>query len=218
MRPNNLSRLDESLTQAWNALRSLPEGWRLGGGTAVSLYLGHRASTDLDWVAPSGAVEPGVVASLNSFGGFGRLENIQGGRGMMDCVLQPHRAGQRSIRMTFMEPHKGFLPDPALPPQLASNPARTPVLHLSDLAASKLLALRNRRALRDYEDLAALCIAAPEHVRAALRLLQEREDAPRHWMLESLADVPVEAAARVAQPLRDFALDSMNDTGVQPSD
>ena len=205
MRPGNLSRLDETLARAWEGLRPLPDGWSLGGGTAVALYLGHRVSTDLDWIAPEGAINPGAVAALEGFLECGRLERIHGGEGMVDCMLRPHSAG-RSIRMTFMEPHKGFLPKPAFPAVPASNPASTPVLHPIDLAACKMLALQNRRAARDYADLEALCAANPEYLLAALRLVVERENVARHWMLGLLADAPDSAPV---QRLSAFARDCM---------
>ena len=206
MRPANLSTLDASLAEAWECLRPLPHGsgaglpqaglpqaglWCLGGGTAVARYLGHRPSTDLAWVAPPGAVEPATIAAQKSaFEPYGTLENISGGAGMVDCVLRPHDPTRRSIAMTFMEPHRGFLPVPSRPAVPASNPAATPVLHPVDLAACKLLALQNRRAERDYEDLAALCAASREHVAEALQTLEERESVSRHRMLALLADAP----------------------------
>lgn len=184
----------------------MPCEWCLAGGTALVLYFGHRQSTDLDWCFPIGGVTEAVLSNLSSFESYGDLLKVNGGAGLVDCVLQPKTSKDRAIRMTFFEPLRGFVPKPQHLAIRSSNTAKTPVMHPIDLAACKIQAVIGRGELRDYEDLSTLAKNRPEILKAGLLQLQDVESVDQFRSLRAMVNPSemITLPERVAAPLREF--------------
>ena len=204
--PNKTDQMDDSLKLAWQTIGPMPSNWCLAGGTGIMLYFGHRASTDLAWCAPKGSINEEVITSLLSFSEYGDLVDVHGGPGMVDCVLQPYMSENRRIEMTFLEPFDRFVPQQQQPPQEATNPSKTPVLHLIDLAACKIYAVMGRGLYRDYEDLSVMARLRPEFLREAIRQLVTVEGVQPDRCLEALVSAPhsVKLPDEITEPLVDF--------------
>lgn len=189
--PSHIETFDQSLRTVWDLIEPLPtKDWCLAGGTGLVLYYGHRLSTDLDWCVPEGGINTDVISDISSFEKYGYLENVQGGAGLVDCVLQPYTTEFRAIKMTFIEPYRGFFPKPRHPPRKAKNPAATPVLHPIDLAACKVQAVVGRGEIRDYEDVGVLAKERPEFLRAGVLQLLEYEGGNLYRALKAILSPP----------------------------
>lgn len=143
--PVHMDFMDSGLKDLWDRLEQLPHGLRLIGGTALALYLNHRASGDLDFATPSDIVDrhtPGLIPA------FATPRDLQGGAGMVSFYAK----GQRDVIVTLMECGV-FFPAPAYPPRPAPNGVA--VSAPADLVCSKLMAAVQRDTVRDFVDLAA---------------------------------------------------------------
>ena len=142
------------MRRVWDAMQPLPNDLRLYGGTALALYLDHRASVDFDFATPNGVdldllEDKGVKAWLGD-------ARVSGGPGMIDAYIA---GASRSITVTFLEcgyfiPMPRFAPIPAANGVLVADPR--------DLIAAKYQALVERGALYDYQDAAAFIAAWPQ--------------------------------------------------------
>ena len=143
-RPGRVDALNPATAAAWLAIRRMPEGLVLYGGTAVALYLGHRESQDLDFVTKDGYVTPETMGEIEGL----EVEEAQGGPGMADGMAKGP-AGK--VRITMME--AGWMvPLPARDPVF--DEAGRAVAHPVDLLAAKMTACVNREKWEDYVDLA----------------------------------------------------------------
>lgn len=193
-KPIHTDRMDETLLQCWQALKPLPEGIQLIGGTAIMLYLNHRHSTDFDFVGPPGLITQSFVPNFVAFQDAGRIINVRGAdRGAVDCILQPHR-GNRDIDMNFLA-YGVLVPPFTGRPKTAPNgvAVASPV----DLCAMKLAAIRSRAKARDYEDLAAITIHWPNRLKIAIEHLQRRNRFLAKEATEALASPPPEVAKKL---------------------
>ena len=121
--------MDETMRAFWDSLEPLPGDLRLYGGTALALYLDHRASTDFDFATPQTVVDRDFVGRISPL----RKAELRGGPGMVDARL---RDTWRELTVTFMECGR-LIPHPVRAPQHAPNGVA--VAHPTDLVAAKLL-------------------------------------------------------------------------------
>ena len=156
----------------WSELEGerIPEGLWLSGGTALALYLGHRASKDFDFYTTIGIVDRSIGDRSDWFGNSVRIRSAHGGRGMMELHFEPIDASDpaRVIIVQAMEA-EGMVPAPTRLPRRAPN--RVPVAHPCDVVAGKLKAVRDRDELRDYEDVAVAAARWPETCMAAAQVV-----------------------------------------------
>lgn len=140
----SLDVLDEPRRRTFAALRKLPRGGVLGGGTAIALQLRHRRSYDFD-VFYIGRDIPRRWLPL-----LGRQLGIR--------VARPIRDTDSELTVLLADDVKLSLIAYPSPPLHA--PVRTgtiPLFDLRDLASSKAYTIGRRGEWRDYVDLDA-CI------------------------------------------------------------
>mgnify|MGYP005845661581 CR=1 FL=1 len=170
-RPQNLPQYAEVCLQAL-ADRGLGQAISLGGALGLMHYLDYRPTHDADaWWSPSTSeeVHQQVVAALQdalrpfgevrtrSWGEVVSVELVQGG-----CVTFSFQIASRLAQLA------------------PSSPAGwTDVLldSLADLVASKMVALVERGAPRDFRDTYALCQASLVTPRQCWHLWQQRQEA-----------------------------------------
>ena len=80
----------------WNALGPLPGDLRLYGGTALALYLNHRASVDFGLASPQPEIDPSFVRRIPAFANT----TSTGGPGMVDLTVE---GVVRNVKVSFME-------------------------------------------------------------------------------------------------------------------
>jgi hypothetical protein len=131
--------VNKDLIEIAKKLMSIPElqSFRLVGGTAASLHIGHRLSIDIDLFSNEKVNKHAIVDALNnSFSGiqvFIGVENI--------------RTNIKGIRVELYDDWSTpFRTDP-----LISDSMR--IATLEDIAAFKLEAITGRREKKDYIDL-----------------------------------------------------------------
>ena len=139
------------------------EGYRLFGGTALAMYINHRASTDFDIFCE------GIVLryELEQFEWLSNASFV-GEEGMVDVAVH---ATNRNVILNFVDSSKfdGLLPRyPSV-----STPSGIPVVHTVDILASKLSALASRREVRDFFDVAAAAEMLPDCLLDASKLYVE---------------------------------------------
>jgi hypothetical protein len=118
-------------------------GYYLVGGTAVSIYLGHRKSVDLDWFTYDDMGDAIAFASQMLKQGI-PFETEQVSAGTLHGSVN-------GVRVSFLEFHYPFITPPFdLPPygNLISS--------MNDLACMKLSAIAQRGARKDFCDIYAL--------------------------------------------------------------
>lgn len=119
------------------------QGFYLGGGTAVAIYLGHRRSVDLDWFTGDRLADPlQLGVAVQEEGLAFEAESVEAG------TLHGTAEG---VRLSFLEYRYPLLrplaPWPAFGCELAS---------VEDLVCMKLSAIAGRGARKDFLDLYAL--------------------------------------------------------------
>jgi predicted nucleotidyltransferase component of viral defense system len=117
----------------------------LAGGTALSLYFGHRKSVDLDWFTGESMGDALVLAGQIKRAGI-PFETVQTARGTLHGMI-------RKIRVTFLEFRYPLLESLTESPDMNFRLAS-----LDDLACMKLSALAQRGARKDFCDIYALGI------------------------------------------------------------
>jgi hypothetical protein len=126
-----------------NKLVSLPQlqQFRLGGGTALSLFYGHRKSIDLDFFTDTVFDKEILVETLNE--NFDRIITTNDRSKLVyQCIIN-------DIKVDFL-----FVKDPFLyPTQIIEN---IPFTNIKDLAALKLNAVKGRGVKKDFWDIAKL--------------------------------------------------------------
>jgi predicted nucleotidyltransferase component of viral defense system len=118
-------------------------GYYLAGGTAVSIYLGHRKSVDLDWFTSGNMGDAHTFASQMQEKGIPfSIEQVSAGT--LHGVVN-------GVRVSFLEFHYPFITPP-----LDLQPHNNLICSLHDLACMKLSALAQRGARKDFCDIYAL--------------------------------------------------------------
>lgn len=153
--------------RVWNALGAWASarGFRLGGGTAVALHLGHRRSVDLDWMTIDRFLPSDLAADLTEQLPFKIASAAEG-------TLHGHIS---TVRVSFLRHRFRWL-------SVALESKGAEIASLDDLAAMKLNAIVNRGSKKDFVDIWAL---ASKH-----RSLRELLDLfRRKYRAESFAHV-----------------------------
>ena len=153
--------MDADMRQVWKAMTPLPNDLRLYGGTALALYLNHRASVDFDFATP-GMVDLDIVEEPGVKRWIGRAQ-VSGGPGMVDAYI---KGATRTITVTFLECGY-FIPMPRHNPVLAANGVM--VADPRDIIAAKYRAIIERGAIYDYQDAAAFVSTWPDWALEQLR-------------------------------------------------
>jgi len=118
-------------------------GFYLGGGTALAIYFGHRASVDLDWFLPTALGDPLVMAASLHSAGLA-FTTTQTGPGTLHGTI----AG---VRVSFLE-----FRYPLLRPLTLWKEMGCSLASLDDLACMKLSAIAQRGERKDFCDLYVL--------------------------------------------------------------
>lgn len=140
----SLDVLDEPRRRAFAALRKLPRGGVLGGGTAIALQLRHRRSYDFD-VFYAGRDIPRRWLPL-----LGRQLGIRVVRPIRDTDSELTVLLEGNVKLSLIA-----YPFSAL--HRAIRTTSVPLFDLRDLASSKAYTIGRRGEWRDYVDLDA-CI------------------------------------------------------------
>ena len=145
----HLDVLPPSQLTLWNgALRGLPAGWVLYGGTAIALHLGHRQSVDFDFFSD----EPLDRAALRrACPPLARAKTLQDAPDTLTVVAE--EAGEPVKLSFFGGIDFGRVGDPE------RTEGHPPIASRLDLLATKLATLTQRIESRDYIDIAALLTA-----------------------------------------------------------
>lgn len=123
-------------------LSSVPavETYYLAGGTALSLYFGHRFSNDLDFFSQFPIQPITIVSQLK---GNGKLEVFQNDQGTFNGQLN-------GVKLSFFVYPYQLLEE-------TSNYHGIQVASVSDIGCMKLNAISSRGTMRDFIDLYVIC-------------------------------------------------------------
>lgn len=146
--------------------------FRLAGGTAVALQLGHRRSEDLDFFSTR-PFDPEDLSRVLS--GTGPFSAESASRGTLHGTFG-------RIRTSWLYYPYPWLEEPAL-----RKPC--PVAHLADIAAMKISAIASRGSRRDFVDLYAI-VTRSLPLGAALASFEKKfagRSYSRYHILKSLA-------------------------------
>lgn len=125
-------------------LMELPEllSFSLAGGTALSLYFGHRLSVDLDLFSTKSFKNDDIIPSLEKhFKGF-TYRNINNPMGLFGYIDH--------IKIDFIQQHH----HPVIQPLVLEEDIR--MFSIPDLIAMKINAVLKRGAKKDFWDIAKL--------------------------------------------------------------
>jgi hypothetical protein len=141
-----LSTLPPVTRRAFGAIKDFPllktGGWYLAGGTALALQAGHRQSVDMDFFTAKKkfqeiALERDLLASGNWVTTFRQEGTVYG---------------------TFMGAKASFIAYPFfVPAQPFISCGTMHILHASDIAVMKIIAMSQRGRKRDFVDLYWYC-------------------------------------------------------------
>lgn len=126
-----------------NDITALPEmkSFRLVGGTALSLLLGHRKSVDLDLFTDKPLDKDLLIPALED--AFGRLTVVNNrSKSVFQCMI-------RDVKVDFVSVTDPFL----YPVQIIE---KIPFADIKDLIALKLNAIKGRGVKKDFWDVAKL--------------------------------------------------------------
>ena len=135
--------VEPSTLELLKKLTSLPElsDFRLVGGTALSLLLGHRKSIDIDLFTDKPFEKDWLTDLLNiHFQEYSSLENRS--RSIFQCIIQ-------NVKVDFV-----CVKDPFTYP--VNYTANIPFADIKDITALKLNAIKGRGAKKDFWDVAKL--------------------------------------------------------------
>lgn len=159
-------KLTPAAKRLWARLRpSVPLGFVLYGGTAISLRLGHRRSLDFDFFHDRPLDK---AAIRNSFEFMRDAVTLQDARDTL-VVSAAGRGRSAPIKVSFFgDLTFGRVGDPSL-----TSDGVLQIASLEDLMAHKLKVILQRAEKRDYEDIAAMIRAGCtlERGLAAARLM-----------------------------------------------
>jgi len=115
-------------------------GFYLGGGTAVSLYFGHRRSIDFDWFTSQELADPLFLAENARRYGM-NVDRVQTAPRTLHLLLE-------SVRVSFFE-----YPYPEINSLILWPEYSISLASLDDLACMKLAAIAQRGSRKDFIDL-----------------------------------------------------------------
>lgn len=140
----------------------------LAGGTALSLYFGHRFSYDLDFFSQTSEKSAIIVSSLKD---KGRLEIFQNDEGTFNGVLN-------SVKLSFF-----IYPYPLI--KKSSVFKGIQIACVEDITCMKLDAISSRGTKRDFIDLYKICttkFSLPQ----ILRLFEKKYEGVKYNVLHIL--------------------------------
>ena len=146
--------------EAWEALApAIPEGCRLGGGTALAVHLGHRESRDLDFFFEDPRLDlDSLVRLLRT---RGELAVARRAPGTLNCQFG-------AAKLQFLSAAgQQDLDEPLLVQGIA-------VLGLADVFAMKIKVIGDRGELRDYFDLQQIELLTGRPVEEGIGLYMAR--------------------------------------------
>ena len=132
--------------ELWYELSSTPSEFVLYGGTALSLYLGHRASVDFDFFS-SDPFQPDELQKRITY--LGGAQRIQSRPNTLSCIV--YRQGE-PVNISFF----GSLPMCRVGVPQKSHAPHVYIASTLDLAATKIKVIQDRAQAKDYQDVAAL--------------------------------------------------------------
>ena len=123
----------------------LEKGFYLGGGTALSLYFGHRHSVDFDWFTNKKIGDSLILAQDIRDHGID-FDTSQVDRGTLYGTIS-------GIRVSFLEYRYPMLKMP-----IRISKFRCPMASPEDIACMKLSAISQRGSKKDFVDIYALSL------------------------------------------------------------
>jgi hypothetical protein len=161
-----LESLPAAQRKLWPELKQAPRHFVLYGGTALALRLGHRQSVDFDFFSSQTFVASELLESLPFLGG---AEVMQQSANTLNVTVR--RGGE--VKLQFLG---GLDMGRVVDPDLTSDGVAL-VASLYDLAATKMKAIWDRGAVKDYLDIHALLlngVPPAEALSAALAIYGEQ--------------------------------------------
>ena len=196
LQPIHTSFMDQDMLGLYRRMdpRDL-RGYRIFGGTALAMYIDHRASTHFDFFFE------GIVLryELEQFDWLSNASFV-GEEGMVDVIVQ---SSKRDVVLNFVDSSKFSDLVPSYPAKL--TPSGVPVAHTVDILASKLSALASRREIRDFLDVAAAaddlqeCLLEASNLYVNSPLTRERTLAD---LARTLKNYPLEVELELAEDVR----------------
>jgi len=141
----NLSTLPTAQRALWQELETTPDHFTLYGGTALALYLGHRASVDFDFFS-NASFDPDHLVKSVAY--LKDAERIQVAPNTLTCRVD--RGGPVLVSF-FGDLNLGQV---AAREQLAGM--KLYVASLFDIAGTKAAVVQKRAEVKDYLDIEAL--------------------------------------------------------------
>lgn len=157
-------------------------GFYLAGGTALSVYYGHRRSVDLDWFLPGPLGDALVLAEWIRGKGLD-LDTDQTGPGTLHGKIL-------GVRVTFLEYRY-----PLLQPLTKWEKSGISLVSLDDLACMKLSAIAQRGQRKDFCDIYFLGIKhrpLPDLLRLYRRKFKVKDISPVLYGLSYFDDAEEE--------------------------
>lgn len=140
--PEVLTRTQRGVLQHTGPLLN-GRGFRLAGGTALALLLGHRRSVDFDWFIETTMPDSLILARELTDAGVA-WETDEVARGTLHGRVE-------EVRVSLLEYRYPLLAPPVAWPEYGCS-----VLSLDDIACMKLSAITQRGSRKDFVDLFAL--------------------------------------------------------------
>ena len=155
-------RFIDSHTQAWDTVVNFVHAdgrrWYLAGGTALSLYLAHRDSEDLDLFIHEN-FDADELADLLDSSGYFAIDLVE--ENTVNCFLDETRVQFLGV------PAQTVLAEPHIINGLA-------VASMKDIMAMKMAAVTGRAKLRDYVDIMEIDVRGGVSVELGLSYLVKR--------------------------------------------
>ncbi len=192
----------------WPELASIPPEFRLYGGTALALYLGHRQSVDFHFFSVR-PLDPTRLAPALPF--LIDAEILQREPNSLSCLID--RDGP--VKLSFFGVPK--LPRLRAPAVAPDNGLR--IASLLDLAGTKAAVVQMRAEAKDYVDIDALLLDGrvdlPTAIACAQALYgsqfnpQSTLKALAYFKDGNLSDLPQAVRDRLSRAVRDVDLDRL---------
>lgn len=184
------------------------DGYSLLGGTALAMYLNHRKSTDFDFFRTDGGA---VQRSSIERWGWLREAQFRGSIGMVDAAIP---CATRTVTLNFVSIDDFNGIEPSHPPVQAENGVM--IGHPIDILTGKLAAMSNRRATRDYWDVACAFQMIPDTLVQASDLYladQMSAECTRTDLAKSILAFPLEVEHELPRDLLASLSDFANALG-----
>ena len=188
LQPIHTEFMDDEMKKLWETMdpKDLRE-FTLMGGTALAMYLNHRYSEDFDFFSK----KPLDLIQIKQWKWIQNAE-YKGGSRMIDIqVIRP----ERTITINLVQYGILSKDEPHKTPDHSANGIK--IAHPTDILTGKISAITQRKAIRDYMDIASAHRLIPEQLREAINyclsnpmsIAQTPQDLARHinimpWEIE----------------------------------